>query len=455
MTTIERYIQDNHDRYESELIDILKIPSISSSPDHSDAMTAMATSLSREMQRIGLENVEVMPTEGHPVVYGDWLKAAGKPTILIYGHYDVQPVDPVDLWDSPPFEPVIKGNRIFARGSADDKGQVYMHIKAVESWLSTQGELPVNVKFILEGEEEIGSEHLHDFITKYKDKLAADYVVISDTPMYREGFPAVTYGLRGLTYLQIDVRGSSTDLHSGSFGGVVVNPINALVDMLARVKDPQGHIQVPGFYDDVVAISEDEREKLGRLPFSAEDFAASIGAPELSGESGYTHLEQLWARPTFDINGIWGGFQGVGAKTVIPAEAHAKVSMRLVPNQNPDDIAAKFQNYIQSLAPKTVEVTVNAMHGGHGYLTNLDNPGLQAAVRAMEAAFGAETDYIREGGSIPIVKDFAEALNAPVLLMGFGLPDQNAHAPNENFSLDNYHKGILALANFLKEMAEL
>lgn len=453
MSNIEQYLQKNHDRFESELMDILRIPSISSSPEHKEYMTEMAENLATEMRRIGLDHVEVMPTNGHPVVYGDWLHAGDKPTLLIYGHYDVQPVDPIDLWDSPPFEPAVKGNKVFARGSADDKGQLYMHVKAVEALLETKGSLPVNIKFILEGEEEVGSPNLNPFIEANLDRLNADYVVISDTPMYREGFPAITYGLRGLAYLQIDVKATDTDLHSGSFGGVTHNPINALVDILTQVKDKDGVIQVPGFYDDAVPISDDEHEKLGRLPFDEDAFAASIGAKKLVGEKGYTHLERLWARPTFDINGIWGGFQGVGAKTVIPAEAHAKVSMRLVPNQDPNDIAAKFQQYIASLVPDTVDVHVDAMHGGFGYLTSLDNPGLQAAVRAMEAAFDAPTDYIREGGSIPIAKKFADMLDAHTLLMGFGLPDQNAHAPNENFSLDNYRHGIHGLVLFYQEMA--
>lgn len=455
MEKIGQYIDSNKQRYQDELVEILKIPSISSSPDHADAMIEMANHLKIELERIDLDAVEVIPTDGHPVVYAEWLKAPGKPTLMIYGHYDVQPVDPVDLWDSPPFDPVIKGNKIFARGSADDKGQFYIHVKAVEAWLSQVGELPINVKFVLEGEEEVGSAHLGDFIAKYKDKIQADYVVISDTAMFREGHPGITYGLRGLTYLQIDVTATDTDLHSGSIGGVTLNPINALVQMLAQVKDEHNRIQVPGFYDDVIDVSADEREKLGKLPFNEDDFAGSIGAKALTGEAGYTHLERLWARPTFDINGIWGGYQGPGAKTVIPAEAHAKVSMRLVANQEPDKIAGLFQDYMASIAPPEVNVEVTNMHGGYGYITDLNNPGLKAAIRAMEKAFGQEADYIREGGSIPIVKSFADALHAPVLLLGFGLPDQNAHAPNENFSLDNYHLGIQSIAAFFEEMGKL
>ncbi len=452
--TIE-YLKKNHDRYEQELVDILRIPSISALPENSDDMLKMATVLKEDMQRIGMNNTRIIETKGHPVVYSEWLHAPGKPTLLIYGHYDVQPVDPIDLWSSPPFEPIIRGDRIYGRGSADDKGQIHIHLKAIEAWLATQENLPVNVKLVFEGEEEIGSIHLEDFIKEHADMLAADYVVISDTPMFREGYPGITYGLRGLAYLQINLRGTDTDLHSGSFGGLVKNPINALVEILAQMKDEDGRIRIPGFYDDVLPITENEHEKLSKLPFVPEDFAKSIGAPALFGEAGYEDLERLWARPTFDINGIWGGFQGEGAKTVIPAEAHAKVSMRLVAEQNPEDIAQKFKHYVESLVPESMTAEIQAMHGGFGYVTDLDNPGLQAGVRALERAFGKEVDFLREGGSIPIVKVFADIIQAPVLLLGYGLPDQNAHAPDENFSLYNYHKGIESIIYFFDEIGRL
>ncbi len=449
------FLNENHDRFEQELVDILKIPSISSNPDNNDDMLVMAELLKVEMSKIGMKNVQVIETGGHPVVYSEWLDAPGKPTLLIYGHYDVQPVDPVDLWDSPPFEPVVKGDKIFARGSADDKGQIFIHLKAIEACLATQGELPVNVKLIFEGEEEVGSIHLEEFIKDHEDMLNADYVVISDTPMFREGYPGITYGLRGLAYLQVNLRGTNTDLHSGSFGGLVKNPINALVEILAQMKDDVGRILIPGFYDDVLPITDNEHNKLSKLPFSPKEFADSIGAPALFGETGFEDLERLWARPTFDINGIWGGFQGEGAKTVIPAEAHAKVSMRLVANQNPEDIAQKFKSYVESLIPDSMEAEIDAMHGGFGYVTDLDNPGLQAGVRALKKAFGKEVDFLREGGSIPIVKVFADIIKAPVLLMGYGLPDQNAHAPNENFSLTNFHKGIESIIYFFDEVGQL
>jgi len=452
--TIE-YLSNNKERYEQELIDILKVPSISALPEHGKDMLQMATVLKDEMQKIGMDKARLIETNGYPVVYSEWLKAPGKPTLLIYGHYDVQPVDPVDLWSSPPFEPVIKGDRIFARGSADDKGQIYIHLKAIEAWFSTLGDLPVNIKLVFEGEEEVGSIHLEDFIRDHSEMLTADYVVISDTPMFREGYPGITYGLRGLAYLQVNLRGTNTDLHSGSFGGLVKNPINALVEILAQMKDEDGRIRIPGFYDDVLPITENEHEKLNKLPFNPEAFAKSIGAPTLFGEAGYEDLERLWARPTFDINGIWGGFQGEGAKTVIPAEAHAKVSMRLVADQNPDDIAQKFKRYVESLIPESMDVDIQAMHGGFGYVTDLDNPGLQAGVRALEKSFGKEVDFLREGGSIPIVKVFADIIQAPVLLLGYGLPDQNAHAPDENFSLTNFHKGIESIIYFFDEIGQL
>jgi len=450
-----KFLAEHHHRFEQELIDILKIPSISSDPERKADMQVMAELLQTEMNNIGLERSQIIATAGHPVVYSEWLKAPGKPTLLIYGHYDVQPVDPVDLWDSPPFEPVIKGDKIYARGSADDKGQIFMHLKTIEAFLKTQNALPINIKLLFEGEEEIGSTNLEQFIIDHKDMLNADYVLISDTPMFREGYPGITYGLRGLAYLQVNLRGTNTDLHSGSFGGLVKNPINALVEILAQMKDEQGRILIPGFYDDVIPISENEHKKLGQLPFDAKEFADSIAAPALFGETGFEDLECLWARPTFDINGIWGGFQGEGAKTVIPAEAHAKVSMRLVANQDPADISQKFTDYVKMLLPPSMELDIQAMHGGFGYVTDLDNPGLQAAVRALEKAFGKEVDFLREGGSIPIVKVFADIIQAPVLLMGYGLPDQNAHAPNENFSLYNFHKGIESLVYFFDEVAQL
>ncbi len=455
MNKIVDYLSEQHDRYEQELIDILRIPSISGDPSHTEDMHIMADTLMHEMSKIGMNKAQVIETDGHPVVYSEWLNAPGKPTLLIYGHYDVQPVDPIDLWSSPPFEPVIKGDKIFARGSADDKGQIYIHLKAIEAWLAIHGSLPVNVKLIFEGEEEVGSPNLKGFIKDYEKMLTADYVVISDTPMFREGYPGITYGLRGLAYMQINLRGTNTDLHSGSFGGLVKNPINALVEILAQMKDDQGRIRIPGFYDDVLPVSDAEHDKLSKLPFDAKDFADSIGAPALYGESGYDDLERLWARPTLDINGIWGGFQGEGAKTVIPAEAHAKVSMRLVANQDPDDISNKFISYIKSLVPESMEADIEAMHGGFGYVTDLNNSGLQAGVKALEKAFGKEVDFLREGGSIPIVKVFADTFQAPVLLMGYGLPDQNAHAPNENFSLYNFHKGIESIVYFFDEIGKL
>jgi acetylornithine deacetylase/succinyl-diaminopimelate desuccinylase-like protein len=389
------------------------------------------------------------------VVYGDWLGAPDAPTILFYGHYDVQPVDPLELWESPPFEATIRDGEIYARGSADDKGQVFMHFKAVEAHMKQNGRLPMNIKFILEGEEEVGSAHLDDFIRAHKDELAANVVVISDSPMFARGVPSMCYGLRGLVYFQVDLRGSSTDLHSGSFGGAVANPAFVLAQMLAQMKDRGGRIKIPGFYDDVVALQEEERQAWASLPFNERQYKKDFGIPKVFGESGYTTLERTWARPTFEVNGLLSGFTGEGAKTVLPAVAMAKVSMRLVPNQDPDKIAKLFEEYVRALAPKTVEVTVTRMHGGKPWMTAYDNPFVQAAGRAIERGFGRPPVFTREGGSIPVVSTFQEELGLPSVLFGVGLPDENAHAPNEKLDVGNFHNGIIASAILYQEIASI
>jgi acetylornithine deacetylase/succinyl-diaminopimelate desuccinylase-like protein len=404
------------------------------------------------MRRIGLQNVELIPTAGYPVVYGDWTGAPGAPTILFYGHYDVQPVDPVELWESPPFEATVRDGEIYARGSADDKGQVFMHFKAVEAHLKQNGRLPVNIKFILEGEEEVGSENLDDFVRANKDRLAADVVVISDSPMFDRGIPSICYGLRGLAYFQIDLRGTKSDLHSGSFGGAVANPAFVLAQILAQLKDRGGRIKIPGFYDDVRPLSDAEREEFKKLPFNETKYRKDLGAPKLFGESGYTTLERIWGRPTAEVNGILSGFTGEGAKTVIPAVAMAKVSMRLVPDQDPDRIAKQFEDYIRKIAPKTVEVKVTRMHGGKPWMTSFDNPFVQAAGRAIEKGFGKAPVFTREGGSIPVVSTFQEELGLPSVLFGVGLPDENAHAPNEKLDVSNFHNGIIASAFLYEEI---
>jgi acetylornithine deacetylase/succinyl-diaminopimelate desuccinylase-like protein len=455
MDNVIDFINMNRDRYLEELKALLAIPSISALPEHAADVTRCAEWCADEMRRIGLENAKLIPTPGNPVVYADWLHAEGAPTILFYGHYDVQPVDPLNLWTSPPFEATIRDGEIYARGSADDKGQVFMHLKAVEAHIKQNGRLPVNIKFILEGEEEVGSEHLDDFIREHKAELAADVVVISDSPMFARGVPSICYGLRGLVYFQIDLRGSSTDLHSGSFGGAVANPGIVLAQMLAQMKDRGGRIKIPGFYDDVVPLQEEERQAWATLPFNEKQYKKDFGIPKVFGESGFTTLERTWARPTFEVNGLLSGFTGEGAKTVLPAVAMAKVSMRLVANQDPDKIAQLFEAYVQDLAPKTVEVKVTRMHGGKPWMTSYDNPFVQAAGRAIERGFGRKPVFTREGGSIPVVSTFQEELGLPSVLFGVGLPDENAHAPNEKLDVANFHNGIIASAILYQEVASI
>jgi acetylornithine deacetylase/succinyl-diaminopimelate desuccinylase-like protein len=448
------YINTNRDRYVEELKHYLAIPSISALPEHQADVRRCAEWTADEMRRIGLQNVRLVETPGFPVVYGDWLGAEGAPTILFYGHYDVQPVDPIELWDSPPFEATVRDGEIYARGAADDKGQVFMHFKAIEAHLKQNGRLPVNIKIILEGEEEVGSANLDNFVKEHRDELKADVVVISDSPMFDRGVPSICYGLRGLAYFQIDLRGTKSDLHSGSFGGAVANPAFVLANMLAQMKDRSGRVKISGFYDDVRELREEEREQWKRLPFNEKRYAKELGAPRLFGESGYSTLERVWARPTFEVNGILSGFTGEGAKTVIPAVAMAKVSMRLVPDQDPDKIAKLFEDYVRKVAPKTVEVKVTRMHGGKPWMTEFDNKYVQAAGRAIEKGFGQKPVFNREGGSIPVVATFQEILGLPSVLFGVGLPDENAHAPNEKLDLGNFHGGIIASAYLYDEIAK-
>lgn len=453
MDKIIDFINVNREKYLDELKAFLAIPSISALPQHAGDVKRCADWCADEMRRIGLQNVRLIETPGNPVVYGDWLGAPGAPTVLFYGHYDVQPVDPLELWESPPFEATVRDGEIYARGSADDKGQVFMHLKAVEAHLKQGGKLPVNMKFILEGEEEVGSVNLDEFIRAHKAELAADVVVISDSPMFARGVPSICYGLRGLVYCQIDLRGSSTDLHSGSFGGALANPAMVLSQMLSQMKDRGGRIRIPGFYDDVVALTDEERQAWATLPFNERKYKKDFGIPKVFGESGYTTLERTWARPTFEVNGLLSGFTGEGAKTVLPAVAMAKVSMRLVPNQDPDKIAALFDAYAQDVAPSTVEVKVTRMHGGKPWMTSYDNPYVQAAARAIEKGFGRKPVLTREGGSIPVVSTFQEELGLPSVLFGVGLPDENAHAPNEKLDVANFHGGIISSAILYEEIA--
>ena len=453
MNNVIDFINTRRDRYVDELKTLLAIPSISALPEHQGDVRKCAEWVADQMRRIGLENVRLIETPGNPVVYGDWLHAEGAPTILFYGHYDVQPVDPLELWQSPPFEATIRDGEIYARGAADDKGQVFMHFKAIEAHMKAQGRLPVNIKLMIEGEEEVGSAHLDAFIHEQKAALAADVVVVSDTEMFGRGIPSLCYGLRGLAYLQIDVRGTSTDLHSGTYGGAVANPAFVLAQLLAQMKDRGGRVKVPGFYDDVRPLSDAERAEYKKLPHNEKEYRKSIGAPKLFGESGYTTLERTTGRPTFEVNGLLSGFTGEGTKTVLPAVAMAKVSMRLVPDQDPAKIARLFEAYVKKIAPKTVEVKVTNMHGGKPWMASLDNPYVQAAGRAIEKGFGQKPVFTREGGSIPVVATFQEVLGLPSVLFGVGLPDDRIHAPNEKLDLDNFHKGVIASAFLYEEIA--
>jgi acetylornithine deacetylase/succinyl-diaminopimelate desuccinylase-like protein len=455
MLEVIDFIHTNRDRYVSELKAYLAMPSVSALPEHAEDVRKCGVWTADEMRRIGLENVRLIETPGNPVVYGDWLHAEGAPTILFYGHYDVQPVDPLELWESPPFEATVRDGEIYARGAADDKGQIFMHFKAIEAHVKQQRRLPVNLKLIIEGEEEVGSTHLDDFIRGHKEELRADVVVISDSAMFDRGVPSICYSLRGLVYFQIDLRGTSSDLHSGLFGGAVANPAMVLAQVLAQMKDRGGRVKIPGFYDDVRELGDEERAEWRKLPFDERRYRRDLGAPKLSGESGFSVLERVWARPTFEVNGMMSGFTGEGAKTVIPAVAMAKVSMRLVPDQEPEKIAALFEAYLKKVTPKTVELTLTRMHGGKPWIADYNNAFVRAAGRAIERGFGKPPVFCREGGSIPVVSTFKEELGVPAVLFGVGLPDENAHAPNEHLDLDNFHNGIVASAILYDEIGRL
>lgn len=454
-TTVADSLSRVRDRHLDQLKQWLRIPSVSTDPERAGEVRRAAEWLRSRLAEAGCGVAEIHDTAGHPIVYGEWMGAPGKPTILVYGHYDVQPEDPIEQWDSPPFEPTVRDGRVYARGASDDKGQVIAHVNALEAHLDAAGTCPVNVKFLIEGEEEIGSPNLEPFLAAERDKLACDAVVISDTAMFSPKIPSVCCGLRGLAYLEVEVRGSGRDLHSGSFGGAVINPANALTQMLAALKDKKGRVTIPGFYDDVRRPAKAERETYRKLPHKDSTFRKAIGAPELSGEKGYSTLERIWTRPSLDINGVWGGFTGEGAKTVIPAVAKAKVSMRLVPGQRPADIERKFKRYMKKLAPDAVKVTVKDLHGGEPWVADPSHPALRAAGRALERAFGSEAVFVREGGSIPIVASFARVLKVPCVLMGFGLNDDNLHAPNEKLELLNFHRGNDAAAYLLDELGSM
>lgn len=455
MEKILSFIESDHERYLGELKELLSIPSVSSKGERKPDMHRAAEWLTTHMTNIGLHNVQIMETEGHPVVYADWLGQTGKPTILIYGHYDVQPEEPTEKWESPPFEATIRDGNLYARGTADDKGQIFIHLKAIEAFLRNSNVLPVNIKFILEGEEEIGSDHLPKFITEHKELLKADLVLISDTDMFAKGVPSVTYGLRGISYMEVEVTGPNSDLHSGSFGGSIHNPIQALTEMIASLHDKNGHITVKGMYDDVRPLTKAERAAFKKLPWNDKKYAKSLGVRHLYGEKGFTTLERLWVRPTLECNGIWGGYTGEGVKTVLPSKAFAKISMRIVPDQSPMRVAKLFEKHLKAIAPRTVTVEVRCLHGGESAITPVDSPGVQAAVVALEKGFGKKPLYQREGGSIPIVVDFKRLLGIDSVLLGFGVPEENAHAPNEFIILDNFFGGIKTVAYYYNELPKL
>jgi acetylornithine deacetylase/succinyl-diaminopimelate desuccinylase-like protein len=450
---LERYLDDHAEARLADYQAFLRIPSISTLPEHAADCRTAARFIADQLEQMGIEHVEVAETGGHPVVYGDWLHADGAPTAIVYGHYDVQPVDPLDLWDSPPFEPVVKRGRMLARGAADDKGQVHMHLRATEALLATREALPVNLRFVFEGEEESSSEHLDAWLEANRHRLAADVAVISDTSFFEGNIPAITVGLRGLMYAQVDVTNTPVDVHSGSYGGSIENPANALAHIVAALKGPDGRIRIPGFYDEVAPLTDDERAALAELPFDDAAYQAGIGAQGLVGEVGFTTVERRGARPTLDVNGIWGGFQGEGSKTIIPAHAHAKISCRLVVDQDPDRIFERFRDFVLAVAPPGVRVDVHYLGGGRPSLTPMDHPATEAAARAIEAAFGRRPLYSREGGSIPVCASFEGILGLPVVLAGFTNPDDNAHAPNESMVLDNYERGIRAIARMWDELA--
>ena len=451
MTT--EYLQQHQQRFIDELLDLLRIPSVSADPKYKPDVLRCADMVAQRLREAGADTVEICPTASNPIVYAEKMVGADKPTVLVYGHYDVQPADPESLWTSPPFEPVIKDGKIYARGACDDKGQVYMHVKALEAMVKT-GQLPCNVKVMIEGEEEIGSNNLGLFVKANKAKLAADVILISDTSMLANDVPSIETGLRGLSYHEVEVTGPNRDLHSGVYGGAVVNPINALCAMIASLHDAQGRLTVPGFYDEVVELTAHERAELARAPFDEAAYCADLGVQATNGEKGYTSPERASIRPTLDVNGIWGGYIGEGAKTVLPSKAFAKISMRLVPDQRSEDITAKFQQHFTSIAPAGVTVVVRPHHGGEPVVTPTDSVAYRAAARAMETTFGKTPIPTRGGGSIPIVAMFKSELGIDSVLLGFGLDSDNIHSPDEKFGVFNFLKGIETLPYFYQYYAE-
>lgn len=460
MVHTKEYINTNKDRFLNELIDLLKIPSISADKAYSSDVHKTAESVANHLKIIGIDSVEICQTAGYPIVYGEKIIDPNLPTVLVYGHYDVQPADPIELWTSPPFEPVVKTTAIhpegaiFARGACDDKGQMFMHVKAVEAMIASS-ELPCNVKFMIEGEEEVGSSNLGIFVKENVDKLKADIILVSDTGMLANDVPSITTGLRGLSYVEVEVTGPNRDLHSGLYGGCVNNPINALTKMIASLHDENGHITIPGFYDKVIELSDEERAEMAKAPFSLDKYCEALAIQEVYGEKGYSTMERGSIRPTLDVNGIWGGYTGEGAKTVIASKAFAKISMRLVPDQDPEEITHLFKNHFESIAPASVKVTVHPHHGGEAAVTPIDSIGYKAASMAYETTFGKKPIPVRSGGSIPIVAMFEKVLGLKSILMGFGLDSDAIHSPNEHYGLFNYYRGIETIPHFYRSFTDL
>jgi acetylornithine deacetylase/succinyl-diaminopimelate desuccinylase-like protein len=452
---LTQYIESKRDAHLNELFEFLRIPSVSTKSEHKADIARAARWVEDKLRGAGMQQTEIIPTKMHPLVYGESLQAPGKPTVLFYGHYDVQPPEPLDLWTSPAFEPTVRNGNLYGRGTADDKGQVHIHIKAMESLLKSAGKLPINIKALIEGEEEVGSESLWDFVVQNKSRLKADALVVSDTSMLAPGVPSITYGLRGLNYYQIEITGPAQDLHSGVFGGAVPNPLAILSELFARLHDKNFRVTVPGFYNGVATLSTAERKALNSLPWKEKEFRKTVGAPGLCGEKGYTIVEQVWCRPTLELNGIWGGYTGEGSKTVIPSKAYAKFSTRLVPNQDPDKITRAVEKHIRKLLPKTVKCKFSLLSTGKPWVAPYTHPFFEVAHNALEKGFGKRAVFIREGGSIPFVTQMHDTFKVPCILLGFGLPDENAHAPDEHIALENYFGGIKAVAHFYQGLAEL
>ena len=448
----DAFVESNRARLLDELKELVRIPSISTTPEHAADVRRAAEFVAAALRAVGMENLEIIPTEKHPLVYADWLHAPGKPTVLCYGHYDVQPADPLELWNSPPFEPTERDGNLYARGTADDKGQMYSHIKAIEALRTAGGKLPVNVKFLIEGEEEVGGAGIAKFVADNPDKLQADVALVSDTAMYAEGIPTLCIGLRGLIYMEVEAAGPARDLHSGLYGGAAPNAVFGLIELLSKVKNADGVIQIPGIYNDVEEPAAAEIASWKSLPFAESEFLSKeVGSNRLTGEPGRMVFERVWSRPTFEVHGIAGGFTAAGAKTVIPAKATAKISFRIVPRQNPEEVITAFREWVRKHTPPGIQTEVLVLSAAPGLVVNPDHPAIRVAARAFGQVFGKETVFVRSGGSIPIVGEFANHLGIPTILMGFGLPDDGLHSPNEKYKIENYYLGIRTVARFLEE----